>query len=63
MRIISLLLTLLIIGYLVMIYIPSSSTDSGQVRSKPKETIDRAEQQVNQAIDDYQKKLEKRTNN
>lgn len=54
-----LLVTLLIIGYLVMTYMPSSSTDSGQVASKPKETVDRAEKKVNQAINDYQKQLDK----
>lgn len=59
MRFIALLLSLVILVYLMMNYLKSPATDSGQVSSRPKEVIDRAEQQVNQAVEDYQKKLNK----
>lgn len=62
MRFISLLLALLVTGYLLMTYLGTSTTDSGQATSRPKETIDRAEQQINQAVDDYQKKMDKSIN-
>lgn len=58
MRFISLLLSLLILGYLLMTYLNPSKTDATQTTSRPKETIERAEQQVNKAMDDYQKKLD-----
>ncbi|MCW8956216.1 MAG: hypothetical protein OQL09_04985, partial [Gammaproteobacteria bacterium] len=61
MRIISLLLSLLIFGYLLMTYLNPAKTNATQTTSRPKETIDRAQQQVNQAMDDYQKKLNNHT--
>lgn len=62
MRFISLLITLLILGLLVMSYLKPSKTGPDQTSSRPKETIDRAEQRVNQTIEDYQKKLKKLDN-
>lgn len=62
MRFISLLITLLILGLVVMSYLKPSKTGTDQISSRPKETIDRAEQRVNQTIEDYQKKLKKLDN-
>ena len=58
MRFISLLLSLLVLGFLIMTYLKSPSSTTNQASSRPKETIDRAEQKINKVMDDYQKKLD-----
>ncbi|MDH5485177.1 MAG: hypothetical protein OEY43_08095 [Gammaproteobacteria bacterium] len=58
MRFISLLLALLILGYLLMSSLNTTATDPDQAVSRPKETVERVEQQFRQAADDYQQKLD-----
>jgi len=57
-RFISLLLALLILGYLLMSSLNTTATDPDQAVSRPKETVERVEQQFRQAADDYQQKLD-----
>jgi len=64
MRLIGLLLTLAILGYVIKIYLGSSSVTSadedGNI-SHPQQTIERAEQateQLNQALQDNQQRFD-----
>lgn len=64
MRLIGLLLTLAILGYVIKIYLGSSSvtsTDEDVNITHPQQTIERAEQateQLNQALQDNQQRLD-----
>ena len=64
MRFISLLLALAIIGYVIKVYLDSSSMvsiEEGGNRTHPQQTIERAEQateQVNQLLQDNQQRLD-----
>jgi hypothetical protein len=63
MRFISLLLALVILGYVIKLYLGSSSmtaTDDNVTNSHPQQTIERAEQtadQINQALQEQQQRL------
>lgn len=64
MRLIGLLLTLAILGYVIKIYLGSSSvtsTDEDGNKTHPQQTIERAEQateQLNQALQNNQQRLD-----
>lgn len=62
MRFISLLLALAVLGYVIKIYLDSSvDSDTGEYTSRPQQTIEHAEdtaQQLNQALQLQQKKIE-----
>ncbi|MDX1823217.1 MAG: hypothetical protein R3354_00785 [Thiohalomonadales bacterium] len=63
MRYISLLLTLVILGYVIKVYLDSSSisaTDEQAVTTHPQQTLERAEQSVdhiNRVIQDQEQRL------
>jgi hypothetical protein len=63
MRYISLLLTLVILGYVIKLYLDSSSIsamDDNATTSHPQQTIERTEQtvdQLNQVLQDQQQRL------
>ena len=64
MRFISLLLALAIIGYVIKVYLGTSSTsslDESGYRSNPQQTINQAEQaaeSINQSLQDNQQRLD-----
>ena len=64
MRLIGLLLTLAILGYVIKVYLGSSSVsslDENANTSRPQQTIERAEQateQLNQVLQDNQQRLD-----
>jgi hypothetical protein len=63
MRFISLLLTLVILGYVIKLYLDSSSisaTDEQTVTTHPQQTLERAEQSVdhiNRVMQDQEQRL------
>ena len=63
MRLISLLLALVILGYVIKLYLGSSSvtaTDDNTATSHPQQNLERAEQtadQLNQVLQDQQQRL------
>lgn len=63
MRLISLLLALVILGYVIKLYLGSSNitvTDDNVTTSHPQQTIERAEEtaaQINQVLQDQQQRL------
>ena len=65
MRLISLLLALAILGYVIKVYLDSSENSAtGEYTSRPQQTIEQAEdtaQQLNQALQLQQKKMEEAT--
>lgn len=63
MRLISLLLALAILGYVIKLYLDSSSMTAGDdetLRTPPQQTLERAEQsakQIDQVLQDQQQRL------
>ncbi len=63
MRYISLILALVILGYVIKLYLNSSSvstTDQGTATTHPQQTIERAEQgvdQINRVLQEQQQRL------
>ena len=68
MRILSILITLLIIGYAMSLYLESNSLNSSdpeKVKNQPKEYIDQAKQatdDLRKNLQEQQQKLEEQTN-
>jgi len=64
MRLISLVLSLVVLGYVISIYLDSSvepSDDRERYSSRPQQTIEQAEdaaKQLNQALENQQQKLQ-----